>query len=516
MPKPAKILHHVKLTVASLSIANSNEQNLDLVIKTLCTNYKEYNLEPTGQLRTAISKALVSVIETMNIQLSSKVMSLNQMVSNQYRNASSKRQRPAESDESLCDPDREDVIAVDDVNQVRLSALHRRSSSDSSDVAAVKIPVQLKKIDSSESFNNERGVESATNGTANTVSSSSEPSSSRKKSKRRGSSLKDENNNKNDVLDEKNNTNNVESDIVKAIMSKNRHGPPEFVIPRPNTRLSDMAGIDSITSQVRELVFYPVLYPGLYNYLGVQPPCGLLLHGPSGCGKTSLAYAIAGELGLPFFKASGPELIGGTSGESEERIRNIFMAAAARAPSVLFIDALDVIAGKKTDRGMDRRIVAQLFDSIDSLIKLGEENLTSTGSDNSKKDCEGDCNVGFVKSKQGLVVLIAATNKADSLDAGVRGRFSRELSLPVPDASSRTKILGLMTARMKLAIDVDLKELGRLTPGFVGADLKALAREAGMLAVSRIVDKNKDDKEFLNKSHGNGSGSIRSVFIIKI
>jgi ribosome biogenesis ATPase len=513
--KPAKLLHHVKLLVASLSIANSNDTNLDLVIKTLCTNYKEYNLEPTGPLRKAVSKALASVVETMNVQLSSKVMSLNQMVSNQYRNASSKRQRPAESDEVLGDPDCEDAIAVDDVNQVRISALHRRSSSDSSDIAAVSADIQLKVTEASGSSNNERIVESTTNGVANATSSSSEPSSSRKKSKRRGSSLKNENN-KSDVSDESNGKKDVESDIVKAIMSKNRHGPPEFVIPRPNTRLSDMAGIDSITSQVRELVFYPVLYPGLYNYLGVQPPCGLLLHGPSGCGKTSLAYAIAGELGLPFFKASGPELIGGTSGESEERIRNIFMAAAAKAPSVLFIDALDVIAGKKTDRGMDRRIVAQLFDSIDSLIKLGEENLTSTGSDNSNENGEGDCNVGFVKSKQGLVVLIAATNKADSLDAGVRGRFSRELSLPVPDASSRTKILGLMTARMKLAIDVDLKELGRLTPGFVGADLKALAREAGMLAVSRIVDINKDDKEFLNRSHGNGSSSSRSVFRIAI
>jgi ribosome biogenesis ATPase len=307
--KPAKLLHHVKLLVASLSIANSNDTNLDLVIKTLCTNYKEYNLEPTGPLRTAVSKALASVVETMNVQLSSKVMSLNQMVSNQYRNASSKRQRPAESDESLCDPDREDVIAVDDINQVRISALHRRSSSDSSDIAAVGNAIQLKESDASGSSNNEIIVESTTNGVTNATSSSSEPSSSRKKSKRRGSSLKDANN-KNDVSDESNGKNDVESDIVKAIMSKNRHGPPEFVIPRPNTRLSDMAGIDSITSQVRELVFYPVLYPGLYNYLGVQPPCGLLLHGPSGCGKTSLAYAIAGELGLPFFKASGPELIG--------------------------------------------------------------------------------------------------------------------------------------------------------------------------------------------------------------
>ena len=171
-----------------------------------------------------------------------------------------------------------------------------------------------------------------------------------------------------------------------------------------------------------------MLYPDLYSYLGVQPPCGLLLHGPSGCGKTALAYAIAGELGLPFFKASGPELIGGTSGESEERIRDIFLAAAAKAPSVLFIDALDVIAGKKdsAQRGMDRRIVAQLFDSIDSIISLGEENLklkdddkiSSSASNKENDDLHADLNgskdgmeTQSIRTKKGLVVLIAATNK---------------------------------------------------------------------------------------------------------
>jgi ribosome biogenesis ATPase len=75
-----------------------------------------------------------------------------------------------------------------------------------------------------------------------------------------------------------------------------------FVVPRPLTRLSDLAGIDSILQQIRELVFYPTQYPELYAHLGVSPPCGILLHGPSGCGKTMLASAIAGELGLPYFK----------------------------------------------------------------------------------------------------------------------------------------------------------------------------------------------------------------------
>ena len=75
-----------------------------------------------------------------------------------------------------------------------------------------------------------------------------------------------------------------------------------FQTARPTTRLSDLAGIDSILEQIRELVFYPTQYPELYSHLGVSPPCGILLHGPSGCGKTTLAAAIAGELGLPYFK----------------------------------------------------------------------------------------------------------------------------------------------------------------------------------------------------------------------
>jgi len=130
-------------------------------------------------------------------------------------------------------------------------------------------------------------------------------------------------------------------------------------------RLRDLAGIDAIHQLIHETVFFPIKYPTLYKHLGICPPVGILLHGPSGCGKTSLALAIAGELGLPFFKvtvesidrvpstlfslnqASGPELIGGTSGESEQRIRELFISTVASAPSVLVLDALDVIATSK-------------------------------------------------------------------------------------------------------------------------------------------------------------------------
>ena len=421
MPKPAKVLHHVRRLVASLAITKTSESDIDMLIKTLSETYREYTLEPAGQLRAAVSEALSSVIATMNTP-SSKVMSLNQIVSSQYRNVPSKRQRPADPEDIDSDGGGN---TIDDFYQIT-AAGQRTPHTPQGDSGAESDRNQLKESETSAVKEVEKAV----------GSSSSATPSGKKKSRGKGSLTKS------DKGDQSNSSSSgrgddVEADIVNAIMSKNRSASSEFLLPRPNTRLCDMAGIDLITSQVKELVFYPVLYPGLYNYLGVQPPCGLLLHGPSGCGKTALAYAIAGELGLPFFKASGPELIGGTSGESEERIRDIFLAAAAKAPSVLFIDALDVIAGKKdsAQRGMDRRIVAQLFDSIDSIISMGEENLKiddnsienflsrATGRNGGKESNgpgsdvlytesqNGQGAVSGVQTKRGLVVLIAATNK---------------------------------------------------------------------------------------------------------
>ena len=302
---------------------------------------------------------------------------------------------------------------------------------------------------------------------------------------------------------------------------------------RPTARLDDLAGMDAVVTNIRELVFFPVMYPYLYEELGVQPPCGLLLNGPSGCGKTHLAMAIAGELGVPFYKASGPELIGGTSGESEQMIKNIFESALASAPSVLFIDAIDVIATKREgggqSRGMDRRIVAQLYDCIDMIASATDRNgdyghvnkndSKKKNDDNDTKDhSSGD---GITKSqsmgslspttdqeapindhnydkthneveensikKSKLVVLIAATSRQESLDLGVRGRFAREISLSVPDAEARCAILKKMSKDMKLADNVDFKEISRITPGYVGADLRTLTREAGMLTVKRAV-----------------------------
>ena len=309
-------------------------------------------------------------------------------------------------------------------------------------------------------------------------------------------------------------TSGVKRKRVSTPKDKSEYIPPPDVelpssslgeAPRPTARLSDLAGLDKTIETIKELIFYPVQLPSLYKHLGIQPPSGLLLHGPSGCGKTTMAMAIGGELELPFFKVSGPELIGGTSGESETRIRELFDNAMRSAPSVLFIDAIDVIAGKResSQRGMDRRVVAQLFDCIDELKSLGKppdtkfdrelqhsnmdiDETQSNGESESEKKNANDENLGHV-------IFMAATDKPDALDPGVRGRFSKELPLPVPDAPARSSILKLATRQMNLDDSVDFDVLGKSTPGFVGADLHALCRETGVIAVRRIVSSLKGD-----------------------
>jgi ribosome biogenesis ATPase len=227
-------------------------------------------------------------------------------------------------------------------------------------------------------------------------------------------------------------------------------------------RLSDLGGIDASLGAIRENILCPLAHPELYSWLGVEAPRGVLLSGPPGCGKTSLAHAIATEAGVPFFAIAAPEIVSGMSGESEAKLRSLFASAAAAAPSVIFIDEIDAIAPKResAQREMERRIVAQLLVCLDDLSS----------------------------SHAGHVAVLGATNRVDALDSALRraGRFDREITLGVPDEAARARILEVQARKVRLEGAFDFKRIARLTPGYVGADLAALTKEAAALAVARI------------------------------
>lgn len=238
---------------------------------------------------------------------------------------------------------------------------------------------------------------------------------------------------------------------------------------RADVTYDDIGGLGTTVDQVREMVELPLRYPELFQRLGVDPPKGVLLYGPPGTGKTRLARAVANESHASFFHIAGPEIMGSAYGESEKRLREIFEQAAAEAPSIIFIDEIDSIAPKRgqTSGETEKRLVAQLLTLMDGL-----------------------------EPRQNTVI-IAATNRPEALDEALRrpGRFDREIVIGVPDERGRREIIGIHTRGMPLGDRVDLDELSRQTYGFVGADLAALAREAAIEAVRRIMPRlNLEDK----------------------
>lgn len=239
----------------------------------------------------------------------------------------------------------------------------------------------------------------------------------------------------------------------------------------PTSNLKQLGGMDDVIAQLMELIGLPMLHPEIYLTTGVEPPRGVLLHGPPGCGKTSIANAVAGELKIPFISVSAPSVVSGMSGESEKRIRDLFEEAKSLAPCLMFFDEIDAITPKRdggAQREMERRIVAQLLTSMDELTM---ENT------NGKP-----------------VIVIGATNRPDSLDAALRraGRFDREICLNVPNEISRLHILRKITQSLKIDGEIDYSKLAKLTPGFVGADLKALTTAAGTCAIKRIFENSSD------------------------
>ncbi|ASJ12967.1 CDC48 family AAA ATPase [Thermococcus thioreducens] len=290
----------------------------------------------------------------------------------------------------------------------------------------------------------------------------------------------------------------------------------------------DIGGLKDVIQKVREMIELPLKHPEIFEKLGIEPPKGVLLYGPPGTGKTLLAKAVANEANAHFIAINGPEIMSKYYGESEERLREVFKEAEENAPAIIFIDEIDAIAPKReeTHGEVEKRVVSQLLTLMDGL------------------------------KSRGKVIVIAATNRPDAIDPALRrpGRFDRELEVGVPDKAGRKEILQIHTRGMPIEpefrkgkvigileelerndayresaeralmkvknardeeipeilrgvderlydevkarlIDGLLEELAEVTHGFVGADLAALAREAAMAALRRLIKEGKIDFE---------------------
>jgi len=246
----------------------------------------------------------------------------------------------------------------------------------------------------------------------------------------------------------------------------------------PRITYDELGGLKNEVLKIREMVELPMRHPELFEKIGVEAPKGVLLYGPPGTGKTLLAKAVAGETNAHFISLSGPEIMGKYYGESEEKLREIFTQAEENSPSIIFIDEIDSIAPKRDEVSgeVEKRIVSQLLTLMDGM------------------------------KSRGKVVVIAATNRPDSIDPALRrpGRFDREIEIGIPDDNERFEILSIHTRGMPIDDKVDLKQISKITHGFVGADLEVLSKEAAMRSLRRILpeidlDEEKVSSEILQK-----------------
>ncbi|VVB86749.1 VCP-like ATPase [uncultured archaeon] len=209
------------------------------------------------------------------------------------------------------------------------------------------------------------------------------------------------------------------------------------------------------------MIELPLRHPELFERLAISPPKGILLYGPPGTGKTLIAKAVANETSAFFMHVNGPEIMHKFYGESEGKLREVFNEASSNAPSIIFIDEIDVIAPKREKilGDVEKRVVGQLLALMDGLESRGQ------------------------------VVVIGATNIPNALDPALRrpGRFDREISISIPDRNARLEILNIHTRGMPLDENVDISKLAEVTHGYNGADLAALCREAAMNAIRKIM-----------------------------
>jgi cell division protease FtsH len=246
---------------------------------------------------------------------------------------------------------------------------------------------------------------------------------------------------------------------IGAIMSFGKSKAKVYDQDRPHTRFADIAGYEGSKAEVMEVVDF-LQHPARYQRAGAVGPKGVLMVGPPGTGKTLLARAVAGEAGAPFFSLSGSSFVEMFVGVGAARVRDLFADARKLAPSIIFIDEIDAIGGRRGPGG---------FGSNDEREQTLNQLLSEMD--------------GFEPGAG--VVVMAATNRAEILDEALLrpGRFDRTVEIPLPNYAERTAILDIHGRSKTLAPDVDFDVLSRGTPGFSGADLANLVNEAAINAV---------------------------------
>uniref|UniRef100_A0AAX7TK93 AAA+ ATPase domain-containing protein n=1 Tax=Astatotilapia calliptera TaxID=8154 RepID=A0AAX7TK93_ASTCA len=259
----------------------------------------------------------------------------------------------------------------------------------------------------------------------------------------------------------------VDTAVSPEIRFKSRVGQtdPDAEAKGSKVTYSMIGGLSSQLDVIKETIELPLKHPELFSKYGIPPPRGVLLYGPPGTGKTMIGRAIASEVGAHMTVINGPEIMSKFYGETEARLRQIFTEASQRQPAIIFIDELDALCPKRegAQNEVEKRVVASLLTLMDGIGSEGHS---------------------------GQLLVLGATNRPQAIDPALRrpGRFDKELEVGVPGAAERADILQKQLKCVPCsATEEELTQLADAAHGYVGADLAAVGKEAGLHALRRAL-----------------------------
>lgn len=262
---------------------------------------------------------------------------------------------------------------------------------------------------------------------------------------------------------------NVESPVISlnllssAMKEMKPSAMKEINIQISKVYWKDIGGMHEVKKKLKQAIEWPLTHPELFCKMGISERHGILMYGPPGCSKTMIAKALATESGLNFISIKGPELFNKYVGESEKSIRRLFQKAKLVAPSIIFFDEIDALAGERSSSegsNVCDRVLTQLLTEMDGMEQLKH------------------------------VFIVAATNRPDKIDKALLrpGRLDSIIYVPLPDAESRKEIIEIQFRKMPISSDVDLSLLVERTKGYSGAEIIALCHEAGLMALNEDIN----------------------------